>query len=522
MFEVGESVLCQHGGQLYDAKVLEAKSSGSAYRVHFTGWNKSRDEDVEVGRLLKRSPKNLALKESAAKPKESAAEPKESTAKPKESAAKGAAGKRPAPAIVDPDSDDDAFVDVPLAARLSSKGKAKGQEVEEAKPSTKNAKSEMFEVGESVLCQHGGQLYDAKVLEAKSSGSAYRVHFTGWNKSRDEDVEVGRLLKRSPKNLALKESAAKPKESAAEPKESTAKPKESAAKGAAGKRPASAIVDPDSDDDAFVDVPLAARLSSKGKAKGQEVEEAKPSTKNAKNTKGPKGAKEVDTTKGGIRAYFPKSTQGDTAGSRSQVKAESPSSSAPGSQQARGSGSQQQRGSQQQQRSGSQGGSQGGSQQTGVARKRRALADSSDSEGEVKLCDIAKGMKKARTHLRTATVGYRDNVPAGVDYWASNFGDKSKESRAVCRPLLRAKAIENGTSMRPSWAGSARRCTRRQRTSSTGPKWRGRRRPSPFFHATTAARTRGRGRGMERRGRSDGGRCAWRRRRPPAQPGRTG
>ncbi|XP_062516643.1 mortality factor 4-like protein 1 [Corticium candelabrum] len=63
-FHEGEKVLCFHGPLIYEAKCLKTpvakeKDKTLKYQIHYNGWNKSWDEWVPEGRILKYTDANL-------------------------------------------------------------------------------------------------------------------------------------------------------------------------------------------------------------------------------------------------------------------------------------------------------------------------------------------------------------------------------------------------------------------------------------------------------------------------------
>ncbi|KAG8885824.1 Esa1p-associated factor [Tulasnella sp. 332] len=85
--------------------------------------------------------------------------------------------------------------------------------------------SEVYAIGERVLCYHGPLMYEAKVLKAQNFdetntttgtiGPHYFVHYKGWKQTWDEWVAGDRMLKLNEENLAKqKEMNAKSKPAA--------------------------------------------------------------------------------------------------------------------------------------------------------------------------------------------------------------------------------------------------------------------------------------------------------------------
>eukprot|EP01134_Creolimax_fragrantissima_P006628 CFRG6628T1 len=66
-FSVKDVVLCQHQGQLYEAKVTEIRNDVTGtpeYFVHYAGWNKCWDEWVSDDRMVPPTPENMAIQKA--------------------------------------------------------------------------------------------------------------------------------------------------------------------------------------------------------------------------------------------------------------------------------------------------------------------------------------------------------------------------------------------------------------------------------------------------------------------------
>jgi len=66
-YEVGESILCNQGLLIYEAKILDIKQEDSVYYydIHYKGWNKTWDERVSDDRIMKINEENLKKQKQA-------------------------------------------------------------------------------------------------------------------------------------------------------------------------------------------------------------------------------------------------------------------------------------------------------------------------------------------------------------------------------------------------------------------------------------------------------------------------
>ena len=65
-------------------------------------------------------------------------------------------------------------------------------------PNVEDREGPLFAINEKVLCKYGQLVYEAKILEVKSNADdsrTYLVHYTGWNKRRNEWVPEASLQK---------------------------------------------------------------------------------------------------------------------------------------------------------------------------------------------------------------------------------------------------------------------------------------------------------------------------------------
>eukprot|EP01134_Creolimax_fragrantissima_P006711 CFRG6711T1 len=67
------------------------------------------------------------------------------------------------------------------------------------------SKQPKFEKDETVFCYHGPHLYMAKCIDVKEDDGdfLYKIHYHGWNKTWDEFVDDGRVLKFNEENQEL-------------------------------------------------------------------------------------------------------------------------------------------------------------------------------------------------------------------------------------------------------------------------------------------------------------------------------
>ena len=101
-------------------------------------------------------------------------------------------------------------------------------------PDNEDRENPLFAINEKVLHKYGQLVYEAKILKVKSNADdsrTYLVHYTGWNKRRDEWVPEASLQKHNenspPRMRALRKGTGiKPKDTVAAPTTQNEPPEE--------------------------------------------------------------------------------------------------------------------------------------------------------------------------------------------------------------------------------------------------------------------------------------------------------
>ena len=140
-FQVGDKVDIQWNGSFWKGEVLERK--GDKFRVHYTGWSASWDEDVTADRL--RAPTDASK----------------------------------------------VGTEAPLVAAAAATAPAASSVTTTAASAAPVAAVAGFKVGDKVDINWKGQFWQGRIIGV--TGGLFRVHYLGWASSWDESVTASRL-----------------------------------------------------------------------------------------------------------------------------------------------------------------------------------------------------------------------------------------------------------------------------------------------------------------------------------------